>query len=134
MAKVLSLMQPWASLAVLGLKTIETRSWGTVYRGPLLIHASLRRSGKSAWLASPPLREHIPDFEALPFGSIIGEVILTDVCRLRELLIGPDAFRDRSLEAQAFGEAPERFGWIFDNATALSEPIPATGRLGLWEL
>ena len=37
--KALSLWQPWASLIALGVKTIETRSWSTTYRGPLLIHA-----------------------------------------------------------------------------------------------
>lgn len=40
--KVLSLWQPWASLVTLGVKTIETRSWSTKYRGPLAIHAAAR--------------------------------------------------------------------------------------------
>lgn len=38
--KVLTLHQPWASLVALGVKTIETRSWSTAYRGPLAIHAA----------------------------------------------------------------------------------------------
>ena len=38
--KAISLLQPWASLVVMGAKTIETRGWGTKYRGPILIHAS----------------------------------------------------------------------------------------------
>jgi hypothetical protein len=37
--KALSLTQPWASLVVAGAKKLETRSWPTYYRGPLLIHA-----------------------------------------------------------------------------------------------
>ncbi len=41
--KVLTLHQPWASLVALGVKTIETRSWSTSYRGPLAIHAGSRR-------------------------------------------------------------------------------------------
>jgi hypothetical protein len=41
--KVLSLWQPWASLIALGVKTIETRSWATKYRGPLGIHAAKHR-------------------------------------------------------------------------------------------
>lgn len=40
---VLSLWQPWATLVALGVKTIETRSWSTHYRGPLAIHAAARR-------------------------------------------------------------------------------------------
>jgi hypothetical protein len=39
--RVLSLLQPWASLLVFGEKMIETRSWKTSYRGPVAIHASL---------------------------------------------------------------------------------------------
>jgi len=38
--KALSLWQPWASLVALRVKTIETRSWSTSYRGPLAIHAA----------------------------------------------------------------------------------------------
>ena len=40
--KVLTLHQPWASLVALGVKTIETRSWSTKYRGPLAIHAGAK--------------------------------------------------------------------------------------------
>ena len=40
--KVLTLHQPWASLVALGVKTIETRSWSTQYRGPLAIHAAAK--------------------------------------------------------------------------------------------
>jgi hypothetical protein len=38
--KALSLIQPWASLIVLGEKRIETRSWPTRHRGHLAIHAN----------------------------------------------------------------------------------------------
>lgn len=37
--KALSLMEPWAALIAAGVKSIETRSWRTAYRGPLYIHA-----------------------------------------------------------------------------------------------
>lgn len=38
--KVLTLTQPRATLVAIGAKRIETRSWATTYRGPLLIHAA----------------------------------------------------------------------------------------------
>ena len=38
--KVLSLTEPYATLIKNGIKTIETRSWKTNYRGKLYIHAS----------------------------------------------------------------------------------------------
>lgn len=41
--KALTIRQPWASLIAHGVKTIETRSWSTKYRGPLAIHAGRAR-------------------------------------------------------------------------------------------
>ena len=34
--KALTIWQPWAQLLATGTKSIETRSWGTRYRGPIL--------------------------------------------------------------------------------------------------
>lgn len=53
--KALTIRQPWASLIALGVKHIETRSWSTRYRGPLVIHA-----GKAVdWP-----RSHVPEVDA----------------------------------------------------------------------
>lgn len=41
--KALTIRQPWASLIALGVKTIETRSWRTNYRGPIAIHAGIAK-------------------------------------------------------------------------------------------
>ncbi len=38
--KAISIKEPWASLIKNGLKDIETRTWATKYRGPLLLCAS----------------------------------------------------------------------------------------------
>jgi hypothetical protein len=38
--KAITLTQPWATLVAIGEKQIETRSWSTLYRGPLAIHAA----------------------------------------------------------------------------------------------
>jgi hypothetical protein len=38
--KAISIRSPWWEKIVSGEKTIETRTWQTKYRGPLLIHAS----------------------------------------------------------------------------------------------
>jgi hypothetical protein len=45
--QALSLWQPWASLIAIGAKTIETRSWGTRYRGRIAIHAAAKRIPRS---------------------------------------------------------------------------------------
>ena len=40
--RCLSVKQPWAGLISLGIKTIETRTWETKYRVPLLIISSMK--------------------------------------------------------------------------------------------
>lgn len=132
MIKALSLLQPWASLAVMGVKKIETRSWTTNYRGTLLIHASLGRAGKLI-AEKAAIKERITDYRSLPFGYIIGQVELTDVVRSSELPYTEQQIEDMSLEENAFGNNGSRFAWLFSNAEIFEEPIPATGRLGLWE-
>ena len=38
--RAISIREPWASLILSGEKTIETRTWKTKYRGPVLLCAS----------------------------------------------------------------------------------------------
>lgn len=58
--KFLTIRQPYASLIAVGAKTIETRPFGTAYRGPLAIHAGKAR----------------PTFHNLgPFTDVTGEPI-----------------------------------------------------------
>ncbi len=130
--KALSLLQPWASLVVMGLKKIETRSWSTPYRGLLLIHASAGKAGKLI-AENAAIRKHIADYKTLPFGCIIGQVQLVDIVRVGELQLPSEEIDKLSLEEKAFGDNKARFAWLFADAEMFDEPIPATGRLGLWE-
>ena len=43
MIKVLSIIEPWATLIKEKKKYIETRTWKTSYRGELYIHASKKK-------------------------------------------------------------------------------------------
>jgi hypothetical protein len=153
--KVISILQPWASLIVLGHKRIETRSWNTKYRGELLIHAS-----KSTEFVNLAAHTHFnecmpvmwcdvngtdicyPIKEKIPLGCIIGKVNLVDVILF-------DAVRgmiDQNMAAYiggrkvdfsekeiAFGDySPGRFGWLLSDPVLFSNPIPAKGKLGIW--
>lgn len=124
----ISLMQPWASAMALGLKRVETRSWSTAMRGPIAIHAS---KGFPVWAKEFALTEayayikHEPEW--FPRGCIVAVGILIDVvptARIRNQLFDRELF---------FGDYSDgRFAWIFDRIRPLAEPIPETGRLGLW--
>lgn len=131
--KVLSLLQPWATLVVTGAKKLETRSWQTSYRGGLLIHASLGKKGKI--LASePPFKKYIQHFDQLPFGAIIGSIELEDVVRVENLFLSDHVLALLTLEEKAFGDyEPGRYAWILTEPEKFEHPIPVKGTLGLWE-
>jgi hypothetical protein len=151
--KVLSLLQPWASLVVMGAKLIETRSWNTDYTGDLAIHASLgKHYGKGLNKRScreicykEPFKHFIPGgmaYDKLPFGAIIGRVDLFGTTKTENLFF---ASPETKLEVNghgwyltnqeiAFGDYTEgRYGLFLANAVQYLNPISAKGQLGLWD-
>ena len=110
---VLTVRQPWASLIVSGIKTVENRTWSTTHRGRLLIHAGSNKARTSA--AATAFGEH-PGY--YPLGVVIGSVDVVDVVRDSGL---PYAVKDH-------------WHWILANPVAFDDPIPASGSLGLWRI
>ena len=103
--KAISLTQPWATLVAIGAKQIETRSWGTPYRGELAIHAAKGlgsvggKRGLAALCATEPFcsvltawgTEYAKTYRDLadmvarpltPFGAIVAVCELTAVYRI----------------------------------------------------
>jgi hypothetical protein len=131
--KTLSLLQPWASLVILGAKKIETRSWRTAHRGDLLIHASLGKKG-GVLVNEAPFKKYIPDFRQLPFGAIIGKVHLDDVVPVESLLYSDAMLNHLTLEEKAFGDYSKgRYAWILSEPEPFDKIIPIRGTLGLWQ-
>lgn len=161
--KVLTLSQPWATLVAIGAKKIETRSWNTRYRGPLLIHAAagLGPGGKAGLVdlcetepftsVLAPLWSPGTFFApvSLPFGAIVARCELTAVHQIPSAPMhfprGVPADHPlasypvilpplRDIPERSFGDyTPGRYAWLLDNVQPLPEPIPAKGQLGLWE-
>ncbi len=138
--KAISIWQPWASLIAVGAKRFETRSWPTRYRGPIAIHAArywdadcsaeLSRYAVQAGLARcvgiDPLRYTVLKAD-LPFGAIVAIAVLADCVPTSKL-------RDQILGERTLGNfAPGRFAWRLENVERLMQPIPCTGRQGLWQ-
>ena len=117
----LSLKQPWATLLVHGLKTIEVRRWPTARRERILIHAArVPDERPEAWARVPePLR---PMAEQL--GGIIGAGDLTGCITYRSL----DAFaadQPRHLNELSWFEEPVLYGFVFANLGVLPfRPYP----------
>ncbi len=114
--KALSLRQPWAWLVFHG-KDIENRNWPTNYRGPLLIHASLRYADENdvRWVRKNFPKIKIPD--DLPGGAIIGEVELVDCV-------------SSSGSKWFFGP----YGFVLKNPVEFKRPIPSKGKLHFFEV
>lgn len=127
--KALTLWQPWASAIAAGLKTYETRSWSTVHRGLLAIHASQRKY--------PPMWPvgciGVADLALpLPLGAVVCIVRLIDVCPTKNLTT--DALFPFSEQERSWGDyTPGRFAWKLELVEVFTEPIPAKGKQGLWE-
>lgn len=142
--KVISILQPWATLVAIGAKKIETRSWNTNYRGPILIHASARFDKEQERLAFE-WSQLLKDSRVYHChrGAIIGkaELVATSIlCPPYHDETAPfgiyyqehgAAFTEQEL---AFGDySPGRYGWLMADPIQFDEPVIAKGRLGLWE-
>ena len=134
--KVISLWQPWAALwsigAKRGAKGKETRSWGTGYRGPILIHAAKKftKEQKEICLQEPfksvlaANGYNSPD--ELPLGAIVGKCDLADCHKITH-------DNTPGYPEVEFGDyTPGRYYWDSQNNEPINPPIPATGRQGLW--
>jgi hypothetical protein len=117
-----------------GEKHLETRSWQTAYRGPRLIHAAARfpLAVRRLCAADPfaaALRRHgIQGPDDLPRGALVASCLLVAIRRVASPSDVPDGDEAR------FGDfTPGRFVWTLADPRPLRPPIPARGRLGLWE-
>jgi len=135
--KAITIKQPWASLIALGEKKFETRSWQTKHRGQIAIHAGKSVDKKACETFAEVFKEHgIKTVDELPVGAVIGTVNLIDCHKvINEFPIeawttGPN-IRGREFY---FGDYTEgRYAWELSNLQVLAEPVPAKGKLSLWE-
>jgi len=77
--KIISIKQPWATLIAHGIKDMENRSWSTRYRGPVLIHASLKVDCSIADVRRS-LGIELPDLPT-SIGGIVGVTNIVDCVR-----------------------------------------------------
>ena len=115
----LTIRQPWASLIFSAGKDVENRVWETDYRGPLFVHAGQRRPTR-AERADALAFARLPadfDFDALPYGMVIGLVDVVDCVAHHKSrwFCGP-------------------FGLVLARPRLLDRPLPLSGRLGLFRL
>ena len=122
--KVVSIREPYASLIKDGIKTIETRSWKTKYRGPIYIHSCISKQ---------KIREDVKDLTKsdLKYGYILCKAQLVDCIYMDEKFIKKEKNRDYNNFICGLYEVG-RYAWILDNIEILDNPIKIKGKLGLW--
>ena len=149
--KVLSILQPWASLIIKGHKKIETRSWTPknpaiikqLEEEGLLIHASAKKIRLQDGMYN--LIDHMErigfmnDYDKLPYGAIIGPVKVVDRFSTNGINYnshggnGSGNVWSMSHQEIAFGDySADRFGWVLSDPVEFEVPIPARGQLNLW--
>lgn len=131
--KAISLMEPWASLMRCGVKTVETRSWKTKYRGPLLICASKRWDRRQRYyLESEPVQQAFrgpTTAEHMLCGKAVAIVILVDCVGVMD-----DKYEGLFFAERHFGDfSPGRYCWVTNDLRAIN-PFPVVGQLGLFDV
>lgn len=115
----LTLKNPWSLAIPSHGKNVENRGWGPPdHVDRILIHA-----GK-AWDPWPAMVS-VVDRAAVATSAIVAVADIAHAC-------------DSSLNAHALRcgcgpwAMPGQWHWVLANVLALPEPVPATGKLGLW--
>ena len=108
----ISVRQPWSSAIFHLMKDVENRTWENAYRGPLVIHAGQQEDREAGEV------RRLLGKCAQPRGVLLGIVDLVNI------VTGSDSqWAD-----------PDQFNWILRNPRLFPEPIPCSGRLGLFEV
>lgn len=138
--KCITLDQPYASLAAARLKGVETRSWLTHYRGPVLIHASVKW-GRAQFDVANRIRGDFPHswetgmsehdrVHGPPLGVVLAATYVLDVRLMTEEWIAQQTPLERAVGDWQLG----RYGWVLGDVARVDPPILVRGRQGLWTL
>ena len=126
--KVLSIIEPWATLIVSKQKYIETRSWKTSYRGELYIHASKKLINKKDEKIQELLK--LLPTQEMNYGKIICKCELVDCIYMDEKFI--NEIKQNQQEYMCGDYQIGRYAWILENTELINPKIDAKGKLNIW--
>ncbi|GAA4096447.1 hypothetical protein [Actinomadura miaoliensis] len=122
--QAISVQQPWAFAIARGGKTVSNQEMPTAYRGPLLVHASMR---VDLGACDSPLIQAAgwnPRDPLATLGAVIAVARLDDVCSA--------AVNGDPCDCGPWAD-PSSHHWRLADIRALPRPIVALGRPGLWQ-
>lgn len=126
--KVLSIIEPWATLIVSKQKYIETRSWKTSYRGELYIHASKKHINTKDTKIQELLK--LLPTQEMNYGKIICKCELVDCIYMDEKFI--NEIKQNQQEYMCGDYQIGRYAWILENTELINPKIDAKGKLNIW--
>lgn len=127
--KALSFKQPFAWLIANGYLLVDDRSWGTQYRGPMLIHASKGLYKEYYEYIKSHTDVPIPDKDQLEYGGVVGIARLVLCSKPGALPAGISPEQ----RAHFAGVHPSSYGFLFAQATPLPYML-CPGKLGIFEM
>jgi hypothetical protein len=136
--KALTLIQPWATLIATEEKQLETRGWRTRHRGMLAIHAGMKidfEACRDPEIKAALERHGYTDPSTLPTGRVLCTCKLFDCVQMQRVddAVTVPGYK-LSRKEKAFGNYAEgRFAFILANVRPLKNPVPAKGKLNMWE-
>ena len=110
------MMQPFAWLVTNGYLKIDDRTWSTMHRGPVAIHASKKFHGPYYDFVRKNLGWPMPAPKDFDYGGVVGVAELVD-CTEPTAPIGSRMTKIDTTRAH-FG-APGHYGFVLANARAL---------------
>jgi hypothetical protein len=133
--KCISMHQPWASLLVAGIKTVEGRSWSTKHRGPLWIASTAKKCDRATldrvradWAASGASQGAVSFPAAFPAASLLGRVDVSDCLERSEW--------QRRVQCGTMPDEPNDSAFLFvcEHPRPLTQPLPVKGLHRIWSL
>ena len=125
--KAITIWQPYTEAIKQGLKTYETRSWATKYRGPIVIHASKKAMSKHELLLAQKYHIDIPKHQ---FGSPVLICELQDCVLIDELLLKQQPITELDFGDWRIG----RYAWKLNIIKILDNQPIIRGQQGLWNI
>lgn len=133
--KAITLQQPWAGLLVLGVKGCDTRSWNTSYRGRIAVHASAKITQEGKDLLDLFCKEWPVVFyegsKAWELCTTIGHVLGT--VTIEQTYSTNQRKPSNEVELMLGDYSPNRFWFWCIRPEIYQTPIPASGKMMIWE-
>lgn len=129
MVKVLTIREPYVSLIKKGIKTIETRSFKTNYRGEIYIHTSLAKLNKNIDNYNEII--NLIDLNDLNYGNIVLKANIYDCIKMDKNFI--DNIKKNYNEYISGYYKEGYYAWLLKDIKIIKS-IPAKGKLGIWNM